>query len=563
MPEYEILPNLPGGTENPGEQNSLVLPEENDSETLSISRNIDDSLIPLTRSPESVEGGPELSTNVGEEAVNSRQFPSPPSPTEGDISQTITIPFRTTSDNWSALEIKPSELGRNLGQEEQTLIKQVADQLSLAMENAHLFQQTQQLASELQILYEMARDLSEKMDISYVAEAVYKHTTRLLDINYFSLGLYTQQNQNQSLYFPYVSLDGNKLETRDKTFTNGIIEYVIHNQKPLLISSDVKSNCNVLGINFDFQAVDAEIKCFICVPLILRNDIIGIIFVCNLKDKNSLNEHHLSLLVSIASQSAIAIENARSYELAQQAIEEMRELDMLKSQFLANMSHELRTPLNSIIGFSKVILKGIDGPITELQEQDLNAINSSGHHLLRLINDILDFSKIDANKMELAIEDVNLVELIETVISTIGGLIKDKPITLVKNISSDIPVIQVDPIRIRQVLINLLSNAAKFTDQGTITITANNDVSTTGEPLVKIQIIDTGSGISKESQEKLFQPFSQVDSSPSRKIGGTGLGLSISKKLIELHGGTIGVSSVPNEGSVFFFTLPIKTKPTE
>ena len=256
MPENEILPNLPGGTENLGEHDSHVLPEEKTSETLSFSKNIGDSLTPLAQLSKSVDGGLELSTNSAEDGSNSRQYPSPPGPTEEEISQTITIPFRTTSDNWSALEIKPFELGRNLGKEEQTLIKQVADQLSLALENAHLFQQTQQLASELQILYEMARDLSEKMDISYVAEAVYKHTTRLLDINYFSLGLYT--HQNQSFYFPFVSLDGNKLETRDKTFSNGIIEYVIRNQKPLLISSDVKNNCSVLGINFDFLGVDTR-----------------------------------------------------------------------------------------------------------------------------------------------------------------------------------------------------------------------------------------------------------------------------------------------------------------
>jgi CheY-like chemotaxis protein len=254
---------------------------------------------------------------------------------------------------------------------------------------------------------------------------------------------------------------------------------------------------------------------------------------------------------------AVGIDNARSYELAQQAINEMRELDRLKSQFLANMSHELRTPLNSIIGFSRVIIKGIDGPITELQEQDLNAIYNSGQHLLRLINDILDLSKIDAGKMELAVEDVNVSELLQSVVPTVMGLTKDKPIKLEQNIASDIPIIRADAMRVRQVMINLLSNAAKFTEAGTITISAAVETAESGRPEVVVKVTDTGPGIAPEDQAKLFQPFSQVDASPTRKTGGTGLGLSISRRLIELHGGRIEVISELGKGSTFFFTLPL------
>lgn len=263
----------------------------------------------------------------------------------------------------------------------------------------------------------------------------------------------------------------------------------------------------------------------------------------------------------MADQIAVAIDNARSYELAQQAISEMRELDQLKSQFLANMSHELRTPLNSIIGFSRVILKGIDGPVTELQDQDLNAIYNSGQHLLRLINDILDLSKIDAGKMELAFDDVNLPELLQSVISTVGGLIKDKPVQIIQNISPDIPILRADAMRIRQVVINLLSNATKFTEQGSITISANVEVGAHNQPEVTVKVTDTGSGIALVDQKKLFQPFSQVDSSPTRKTGGTGLGLSISRRLIELHGGRIDVISQPDQGSTFYFTLPLPKTP--
>ncbi|MBI4730758.1 MAG: GAF domain-containing protein, partial [Chloroflexi bacterium] len=292
------------------------------------------------------------------------------------------------------------------------------------------------------------------------------------------------------------------------------------------------------------------------IPLRIGRRIVGVIDIQSTQT-DAFTEDDINVLQTLADQIAVAIDNARSYELAQQAITEMRELDQLKSQFLANMSHELRTPLNSIIGFSRVILKGIDGPVTELQEQDLNAIYNSGQHLLRLINDILDLSKIDAGKMELAFDDVNLSELLQGVIPTVGGLIKDKPIKLVQNISPEIPILRADAMRIRQVMINLLSNAAKFTEQGSITISANVEIGTNNQPEVVVKVTDTGPGIAPEDQGKLFQPFSQVDSSPTRKTGGTGLGLSISRRLVELHGGRIDVVSEPNQGSTFFFTLPL------
>jgi signal transduction histidine kinase/DNA-binding response OmpR family regulator len=297
------------------------------------------------------------------------------------------------------------------------------------------------------------------------------------------------------------------------------------------------------------------------IPLRIGNRAIGALDL-QAKDIDAFTPDDIAVLQTLADQIAIAIDNARSYELAQQAIEEMRELDLLKSQFLANMSHELRTPLNSIIGFSRVILKGIDGPISELQDQDLTAIYNSGQHLLRLINDILDLSKIDAGKMELSFDDVDVAELLRSVIPTASGLIKEKPITINLVINDNIPILRADAMRLRQVMINLLSNAAKFTEEGTITVQAEVQTEINGHPEIIVKVIDTGSGISIEDQKKLFQPFSQVDASPTRKTGGTGLGLSISRRLVELHGGRIDVQSTPRKGSTFYFTIPLP-KPKE
>ncbi len=292
------------------------------------------------------------------------------------------------------------------------------------------------------------------------------------------------------------------------------------------------------------------------IPLRIGKRIIGVIDLQS-KEKDAFTTADIAVLLTLADQVAIAIDNARSYELAQQAINEMRELDRLKSQFLANMSHELRTPLNSIIGFSRVIIKGIDGPVSDLQEQDLSAIYNSGQHLLRLINDILDLSKIDAGKMELAFDDVNIAELLESVVPTVSGLIKDKPIEIIQNIDPNIPIVRADAMRLRQVMINLLSNAAKFTDEGSITITAQIQAKPNSQSEIVVRVTDTGAGIAPEDRNKLFQPFSQVDASPTRKTGGTGLGLSISRRLVELHGGIIDVTSEIGKGSTFYFTLPL------
>jgi PAS domain S-box-containing protein len=344
---------------------------------------------------------------------------------------------------------------------------------------------------------------------------------------------------------------GHSLAIDDKS----IVGKVSSNGEPVIVNNTAQDPLH------KFNPLLPETRAEAAIPLRIGSRIIGVIDIQS-KNANAFSEDEISVLQTLADQVAVAIDNARSFELSQQAVMEMREIDRLKSQFLANMSHELRTPLNSIIGFSRVILKGIDGPVTELMQQDLTAIYNSGQHLLGLINDILDLAKIEAGKMELAFDEVNITDLSASVLSTMSGLIKDKSIQMKRNIEPDLPPVKADAIRIRQVMINLLSNAAKFTEEGEITVEVglykNN-----GRNEVKVSVIDTGSGISKADQEKLFQPFSQVDASPTRKTGGTGLGLSICKQLINMHGGEIWVESEEGKGSKFHFTLPIYPKEGE
>jgi len=300
----------------------------------------------------------------------------------------------------------------------------------------------------------------------------------------------------------------------------------------------------------------------VAIPLRIGSRIVGVIDIQSIQ-VHAFTQDDLSVLQSLADQVAVAIDNARSYELSQQLIKDLREVDQLKSQFLANMSHELRTPLNSIIGFSRVILKGIDGPVTEMQQQDLTAIYNSGQHLLGLINDILDLARIEAGKMELNFEEVHLADMATSVMSTAKGLVKEKPIQLLQNIPANMPTVRGDTMRVRQVLLNLISNASKFTDQGSITVEASIQKGPLGKLEALINVVDTGPGISLEDQKKLFQAFSQVDGSATRKSGGSGLGLSICANLVQLHGGRIGVHSAVGKGSTFWFTLPLYSRPEE
>ncbi len=316
------------------------------------------------------------------------------------------------------------------------------------------------------------------------------------------------------------------------------------------------SNNTALDPNFRAHPLLPETRAEAVIPLKVGERLFGAIDI-QAAVVDAFPPEDVAILEILADQVSVALDNARSYALSQKAYEEIRETDRIKTQFLANMSHELRTPLNSIIGFSRVILKGIDGPINEQQQQDLTAIYNSGQHLLGLINDILDLSKIEAGKMELTVDEVNVADTIHGVLSTAVGLVKDKPVKLKQDFDpSQLPTVRADPIRLRQILLNLISNASKFTEEGSIIVNAKAQVSARGMDEVLISVTDTGPGIAQEDLDKLFKAFSQVDSSPTRKTGGTGLGLNISQRLVEIHGGRIGVHSVVGKGSTFYFTIP-------
>lgn len=233
------------------------------------------------------------------------------------------------------------------------------------------------------------------------------------------------------------------------------------------------------------------------------------------------------------------------------AVKEAKAANAAKNEFLATISHELRTPLNAIIGFNQCILLGMDGPTTDQQKTSLQKIDKSSFHLLQLINDILDLAKIEAHRVVLEIKRYNIVEIAKTCVDELKPLAEKKKLSFTFTYHQPIILVELDRVRITQVFLNLLSNAIKFTKTGSI------QVHLTESPLsIDIEIIDTGIGLTNEEMKKIFIPFSQADSSITRKFGGTGLGLVICKNIVELHDGKIHVESQKGKGSTFSFTLP-------
>ncbi|MCX7680416.1 MAG: ATP-binding protein [Anaerolineae bacterium] len=287
-------------------------------------------------------------------------------------------------------------------------------------------------------------------------------------------------------------------------------------------------------------------------PLKIRGQVIGVLDILSTEEED-FDADDVSVLQNVANQISIALENARAYVTEREAARRLRELDRSKRRFLVNMSHELRTPLTNIIGFSRLMLKGIDGPLTKQQEQDLHIIYHNGQHLLGLINDLLDISQIEAGLMELELREVNLSDLINSVMATASALVRGKEIELHQDIQPALPPVQADATRIRQVLLRLLANAAKFTERGSITVR-----SWVSDDRVLVSVSDTGIGIPPEDQERIFEQFEQGSMENGRRPEGAGLGLALSKEFIEMHGGHIWVESQVGLGSTFTFSLPLR-----
>ena len=301
-------------------------------------------------------------------------------------------------------------------------------------------------------------------------------------------------------------------------------------------------------------AVAAGWRSGLAVPLIRNGLPIGVITAVR-AHVGPFSSEQIELVTNFADQAVIAIENARLFNEIQDKSRQLAEASQHKSQFLANMSHELRTPLNAIIGLTDMMVGNPARFGTEKALEPLRRVLGAGRHLLTLINDILDLAKIEAGRMELNLASFSLAPVIDEVVKTIEPLVAKNGNQVAVHCDGEIGTMRADQMRLRQTLLNLMSNANKFTERGTITIDARHRQEN-GDDWITLAVTDTGIGMTPEQMGKLFQEFSQASSSTASKYGGTGLGLVISRRFCQMMGGDITVASEPGRGSTFTIRLP-------
>jgi signal transduction histidine kinase/HAMP domain-containing protein len=304
----------------------------------------------------------------------------------------------------------------------------------------------------------------------------------------------------------------------------------------------------------DKVQIQLGVRTHLAVPLLREGVPIGVI-VIRRSEIRPFSEQQIALLKTFADQAVIAIENVRLFQETQEKNQQLEAANQHKSEFLARVSHDLRTPLNAIMGFTRIVLRRMEGQMPDLQKENLQKVLISSEHLLNLINGLLDLAKIDAGKMEVIAETFRVEDIINMTTATVEPLLKDGRVQIVRDVPPDMPPLKSDRDMMKQILLNLLSNAAKFTEQGEIRVSARPENGS-----LKLAVSDTGIGMKKEALEHIFEEFQQAEKTTASKYGGTGLGLAIVKKFVNLMGGDIVVESEVGKGSMFTITIPVELK---
>ncbi|HLI10556.1 MAG TPA: GAF domain-containing protein [Alphaproteobacteria bacterium] len=440
------------------------------------------------------------------------------------------------------------------------LVTTFADQAVIAIENARLLGELRERSAEL------ARSVEELTTLSEVGQAV----SSTLDLRTVQATIVARavelSGADSGTIFRYRKAAGEfRLDT-----AHGLAEDVvaairrvrIREAETAAMGRAVRERAPIelpdLGQAPNFPLRDilyvAGFRSGMIVPLVGPDRVFGVLSIQR-KTAGAFPEGTLRLMQTFASQSALAIQNARLFREIEEQGRELAVASQHKSQFLANMSHELRTPLNAVLGYTELLVDGIYGALPEKAQGVLERIQSNGKHLLQLINDVLDLSKIEAGQLRLTLDEYAMPAVVHAVVAATESLARAKGLALNTTIARDMTAGRGDERRLTQVLLNLVGNAIKFTDAGAVEITAK-----AADGFFELAVRDTGPGIAAADQAHIFEEFQQVDSTSTRQKGGSGLGLAISKRIVEMHGGRISVESALGAGSTFRIVLPVRVE---
>jgi signal transduction histidine kinase/DNA-binding response OmpR family regulator len=458
---------------------------------------------------------------------------------------------------------------RPFGQAEIDLLEAFADQAVIAIENARLFSELQERVAELRALGEVGQALASSLDLQQVLTTIVASATRLA-------------GADGGIVYEYDDAEG-VFEVRATDRTQGDVAAMLQSARFRLgegavgragatrapVQVEDLTTSDVIEASVREQLLARGVRSVLAVPLLREDQVLGGLALSR-RQAGAFPPEVVALLQTLATQSSLAIHNARLYATLEAQGRALEDASRHKSQFLANMSHELRTPLNAVIGYSEMLQEELEDLGQAELVPDVEKINAAGRHLLGLINDILDLSKIEAGKMELFLETVDVASLVKDVSTTVGPLIDKNGNTLVVDMADDIGEMEADATKLRQILFNLLGNAAKFTEGGRIELRVERrelesrdesagplSRSTLHAPLVTFVVSDTGIGMTQEQVGRLFEAFSQAEASTTRRFGGTGLGLTLVRHFCRMMGGDVTVRSRPGHGSTFAVTLPV------
>jgi signal transduction histidine kinase len=475
----------------------------------------------------------------------------------GGVRTVLAVPMQKEERLLGAIVVFRPEV-RAFTQKQIDLVSTFADQAVIAIENVRLFKElearTDSLArsvAQLTALSEVGQALSSTLDLETVLKTI---AARAIELSGQDAGVIYEYDPSTEGFelratqnFDAQSVAGLRGAAIRKG--EGAVGTCVVTREPTQVPDTYAPDYparlrDILDLG-GFRAV-------LAVPLLREDQIIGALMVIR-RTPGPFSADVVQLLETFASQSALAIQNAR---LFREIADKGRQLEVAsrhKSDFLASMSHELRTPLNAILGFIELILDQIYGEVPADLQEPLADIQASGKHLLRLINNVLDLAKIEAGRMELALTDYSVQDTVERVHQTLRPLAADKGLEFLATVPPDLPFAHGDPGRITQCLMNLAGNSLKFTKAGKVEISVEQQ----GGQLV-FRVADTGIGIAPDKIDSLFTEFKQTDATIAGEYGGTGLGLSISRKFVEMHGGRIWVESELGHGSTFIFELPLR-----